>query len=108
MTEEKWQDLVGRIKDTFSVIDERFEPLTSGPGEAQCIIFSSPQGTMKLERITRPILLDTHAIASKRIGSSATITKEYSKTESSSTVTLSVQRGGEWIPVDLNAALGAP
>ncbi len=105
MTDEKWQDLVGRIKDTFSVIDERTEPLTSGPGEEQCVIFASPQGTMKLERILRPILLDTHAIASKRIGSSVTVTKEYSETERSSTVTLSVQRGGEWVPVDLDAAL---
>lgn len=107
MTDEKWQDLVGRIKDTFSLIDERTEPLMTGPGEQQSVTFASPQGTMKLERIIRPILLDTHAIASKRIGSSATVKKEYSETETSSKVTLSVQRGGEWMPVDLDAALGA-
>lgn len=106
MTDEKWQDLVGRIKDAFSVIDERTEPLAEGPGERHSIQFSGPQGTMKLERIIRPILLDTRAIASKRIGSTATVKKEYSETESSSTVTLSVLRGGEWMPVDLDAALG--
>ncbi len=104
MTDEKWTDLVGRIKDTFPVEEEYNEPLGGIPGTREGVIFTGADGRMKLERITKPIVLGTHAIASKRIGSSAKVEYDYSDTEKSQTVSLYHWKDGGWEAMDLSAS----
>lgn len=104
MTDEKWTDLVGRIKDTFPIEEEYHEPLGDIPGTCEGIVFTGAVGRMKLERITKPVVLGKHAIAAKRIGSIATVEYDYSDTENTSTVSLYQWSDNDWMKMDLSAS----
>ncbi|MFA5107487.1 MAG: hypothetical protein WC497_04140 [Patescibacteria group bacterium] len=81
MTDEKWQETKGKIKDTFDVLDERTEDLIDEPGTAETIEFVGPLGRMRLERVTKPVVIGERAIGARRIGSQKTVQKEYSPDE---------------------------
>ena len=82
MTQDKWQNIVGLIKDKFAVEDEGREELEDIPrASVEFIIFAGPLGRMKLEYTTKPVVLDKKSIGSKRIGSEATVQYIYSETE---------------------------
>lgn len=83
MTDEKWQDIIGQIKDSFGVIDQRVEDLgeDAGSGTVEIVEFKGPLGLMKLERTTRPLILDKKGLGSKRIGSTTEVKYIYSETE---------------------------
>ncbi|MFA6553363.1 MAG: hypothetical protein WCT27_02970 [Patescibacteria group bacterium] len=85
MNDERWENTVGKIKDSFEVIEHRTENLDPDPGTVEFIIFNGPLGKMKLERTTRPLVLDKRAIGSKRMGSQATVQYVYSDTEKTHT-----------------------
>ena len=46
MTEERWQEIKGMVKDSFEVLDMHTEPLPeeAGPGEVESIEFNGPAG----------------------------------------------------------------
>ena len=82
MNQEKWEDIKGRIKDDFEVLEENKEELGDDrPGEKEIIIFKGPLGRMKLEFITYPVILDKKGIGSKRIGSQSRVEYTYSDDE---------------------------
>jgi hypothetical protein len=81
MDDEKWQDIIGRIKDDFEVIENGTKDLEQGPGNVEYIIFNGPLGKMKLERTTRPLVLDKKGLGSRRIGSQSSVEYIYSDTE---------------------------
>ncbi|MFA6410072.1 MAG: hypothetical protein WCW26_00640 [Candidatus Buchananbacteria bacterium] len=83
MTEEKWQGIIGQIKDKFKLVDQRIEdlPEDAGPGTVEIVEFEGPLGQMKLERTTQPLVINKRTIGSKRIGSTATVEYIYSDTE---------------------------
>ena len=107
MTDEKWDELVGRIKDTFPVDDEYEEPLDEGPGTRRVIIFTSPSGKMKLEYVAAPVVIGTHGLGSKRIGSSATVAYEYSETERTNRLAAFRWEGDTWVEIQADALLGS-
>lgn len=81
MNDERWEGIIGKIKDGFEVIEHDTKSLDPDPGSVEFIIFQGPLGKMKLERTTKPLVLDKRAIGSKRIGSQATVQYVYSDTE---------------------------
>jgi len=83
MNDERWQTILGLIKDKFEVIDERTEDLPEdiGLGSVDIIEFMGPLGRMKLERTTQPLVLGKTTHGSKRIGSDTTVEYKYSDTE---------------------------
>lgn len=81
MEDEKWREIVGRIQDDFEVFEHETKDLEEGPGSVEMIVFKSPLGKMKLERITKPLVLDKKGLGSKRIGSQTTVEYIYSETE---------------------------
>lgn len=81
MTDDRWAEVVGHIKDTFSVTEEKREDLDDSPGFREWIVFDGPLGTMKLERVTRPLVLGKKTIGSRRIGSTTHVEYDYSSTE---------------------------
>lgn len=83
MQDEKWQNLVGRVKDEFEVLDEDKNnlPEVESPGFVEFIIFNGPLGKIKLERTTRPIVLDKKTMGSRRIGGETAVEYIYSDTE---------------------------
>jgi len=82
MLPEKWQNLVEDIKDKFEVEEQGKEHLDEQGGtDIEFIIFKGPLGRMKLEFITKPVVLDKKTIYSQRIGSKTNVEYVYSQDE---------------------------
>lgn len=85
MTDEKWEKIIGQIKDNenLELIDQRTEdlPEEAGQGTVEIIEFKGPLGMMKLERTTQPLVIDKKTIGSRRIGSHTEVEYIYSDTE---------------------------
>ncbi len=82
MTDERWQDVVGKIKDTFTVLEEGKVEVTDMPGYSEFICFMGPGGKkMKLERVSHPLVTGKKTMGSRRIGGSTAVEYQYSDTE---------------------------
>lgn len=82
MLPEKWENLVDDINDKFEVEDQGRQHLDEQGGtDIEFIIFKSPLGRMKLEFVTKPVVLDKKTIYSRRIGSGTSVEYVYSKDE---------------------------
>jgi len=84
MTIEKWREIVGNIKDNFPVEEsEKTHFDDEGGVDVEYIIFKGPLGRMKLEFISKPVVLDRKTKYSKRIGSETVVDYIYSPDEKS-------------------------
>lgn len=82
MTPERWQDVSGNVKDNFEVIDLGSEHIAEEGGvDIEYIVFEGPLGKMRLEYVTKPMILDKKTNYSNRIGSETQIIYDYSETE---------------------------
>jgi hypothetical protein len=103
MTDEKWEQIVGRILDEF---EGSTHQTLDGERENETIeeiIFDGPAGKMKLVRSTKPRLLEEKTHYSGRVGQSTGVEKVYSKDEFVNNVDLFKDEDGEWVPVDNSA-----
>ncbi len=103
MTEEKWENVKGQIKDSFKVEDEGSDHLDEHGGiDTEYIIFTGPLGKMKLEFITKPVVLDKKTNYSNRIGSETKVNYIYSESEKTRRlVAYKWDEGQEgWIEID--------
>ena len=84
MTIQKWQEVVGNIKDNFKVEESEKEHYEEEGGvDVEYIIFNGPLGKMKLEFITRPVVLDRKTKYSNRVGAETVVEYVYSPDEKS-------------------------
>jgi len=84
MTTEKWREIVGKIKDNFKAEEDGQERLEDEGGtEIEYIIFNGPLGRMKLEFISKPVVLDRKTKYSRRYGSETVVEYVYSREEKS-------------------------
>ncbi|MEI7498687.1 MAG: hypothetical protein WCK11_05430 [Candidatus Falkowbacteria bacterium] len=83
MNIERWSEIVGQIKDNFTIDEEKEFDLDEedGPGVCRYVVFKGPLGLMKLELIERPVILDKKAAFSNRIGSTTQVNYIYSDSE---------------------------
>ncbi len=82
MTQEKWENTVGKIKDAFPVLEEvKEEAPQEGMDLRHFIVFQGPMGKTKLECLVRPKVIGQKVIASKRIGSGSIMEYLYSPEE---------------------------
>ena len=83
MTDERWKEIIGTIKDNFEIIDHRTLelPEEDGEGTVEVVEFNGPLGRIKLQRTTQPLIIDRKSLGSKRIGSDQVIQYTYSDTE---------------------------
>jgi hypothetical protein len=87
MIPEKWQSIVGNIKDNFKLEDEGKTHIEDEGGlDIEYIVFDGPLGRMRLEYISKPVILDKKTTFSKRIGSETQIDYIYSGTEKTNTL----------------------
>ena len=101
MTKERWEEVKQRIEDSFTVADQG--QMTEEHDHQEWIEFRMPDDKrMKLTWHDKPKKVGEKAIASKRIGSHATIEAEYSKDEHSQFLTLEVwdDASGSWQETD--------
>jgi len=84
MNPERWQNIIGNIKDNFAVLDEGHERIEDEGGiDIEYIVFKGPLGKMRLEYITKPLVIDKKTTYSRRIGSDTKVDYLYSNTEKS-------------------------
>ncbi|HMB65483.1 MAG TPA: hypothetical protein VKO42_01290 [Patescibacteria group bacterium] len=87
MTLEKWQQIVGQIKDNFSVEEhDSYQEEEPGGAEVEYLIFPSPLGRTKLEFIAKPVLLEKRTNYSKRAGADVRVENVYSEEEKTYTM----------------------
>ena len=84
MSPEKWEKIKGQIEDNFKAEEhgERHEDDMGGI-DIEFIIFKGPLGRIKLEYISKPVVLDKKTTYSNRIGSNTKVDYVYSDTEKS-------------------------
>ena len=112
MSPDKWEQLKGQIQDQFSdvsIIKEGLEDDERGehiPGEKEIVIFDGPLGQMRLEYITRPVILDKRTHGSRRIGSHTEVEYVYSETEFSHSLKAYKWDDGQedWVEIDTRAS----
>ncbi len=98
MNDEQWRETIGRIQDTFKVLNHEIVRGDEVSGDIEHIEFETPQGKMKLERVSKPRVVGKSALGSKRIGGSVSVRYEYSATEKIHTVRAFRwdDQSGEW------------
>ncbi len=107
MSPDKWQQLKGQIQDQFknvSVSEEELED--SENGKVEIVLFDGPLGQMKLEYITRPVVLDKLTHGSRRIGSHTDVEYVYSETEFSHSIKAYKwdDNSSDWLEIDTKAS----
>ena len=82
MTEEKWEKIKGNILDKFEVEDSGKEHIDDEGGvDVEFIVFLGPLGKIRLEFISKPVVLDKKTTYSRRIGSETKVEYVYSEEE---------------------------
>ena len=106
MLPEKWKSVMGHIKDNFAVLDEGQQHLEDEGGvDIEFIEFDGPLGHMRLEYVSKPVVLDKKTHYSNRIGSETKIYYIYSEEEKSQTMTAYKweEDQDDWVEVDAGA-----
>jgi|SRR3989339_2240419 len=84
MMPEKWETTKNNIKDNFDVLDEGSSHMDEEGGiDIEYIVFDGPLGRMRLEFISKPVIMDKKTTYSKRIGSETAVEYVYSADEKS-------------------------
>ena len=79
---DQWKDTLAMVKQKFTVLSEGKEDLEDIPrGFVEFVEFSSPQGKMRLEFITKPVVLDKKTIYSKLGKTASNVQYVYSESE---------------------------
>lgn len=82
MREDKWLDTKAMVKEKFTVLDEGKEDMEDIPnGYIEFVEFDGPQGKMRLEYITKPVVLDKKTVYSKLGATASDVQYTYSKDE---------------------------
>lgn len=82
MRPDRWENIKGQIKDSFSVEEHGTEHIEDEGGtDIEFMIFNGPLGLMRLEFITKPLVLDKISKFSHRVGSETKVEYVYSKDE---------------------------
>ncbi len=84
MQEEKWKNILGNVKDNFEVEDYGEMHLDDEGGvDIEYVVFQGPLGKMRLEYISKPVILDKKTTYSRRVGSETKVDYVYSENERS-------------------------
>jgi hypothetical protein len=84
MNLDKWKDVVSLINKNYKVLESSTYHLEKEGGvDIEYIIFEGPLGAMKLEFITKPLVIGKKVVYSNRIGSESKVDYKYSEKETS-------------------------
>ena len=104
MLPEKWENLVDNIKDKFEVEEHDSKHLDERGGvDIDFIIFKSPIGRVKLEFISKPVVLDKKTTYSRRIGSGSAEEYVYSEDEKTHRIEAFKWDGNRWVEINANS-----
>ena len=88
MNDQRWEEVLRRLDKLFG--DLEFDEIEDEETQAvtETVVWTGPQGKMKLARTTRPLVVDKKTHFSNRVGGGTHVEYIYSKTESTSRVRL--------------------
>jgi len=107
MNDERWEDLVDKIDSKFGIEsytkEDLYKVLDNGEkrkhGYKQVMVFTGRQGRMKLERISKPVVLDKKVFYSGK-KSDARVDYVYSSKDYAHKVVAYQWDGKEWNEID--------
>jgi len=109
MNDQRWEEVLRRLDKLFG--DLEFDEVEDEETHAvtETVVWSGPQGKMKLARTTRPLVVDKKTHFSSRIGGGTHVEYIYSKTETTSRVRLFRWKEAlaDWEEIDASE-LGVP
>lgn len=106
MKKEKWLEIIGNIKDNFELLSHGSEHIDEEGGiDVEYVEFNGPMGKMKLEYITKPIIIDKKTNYSKRIGSETHIHYVYSDDEKSEKMIAYQWNDGDGVWVEMKSSM---
>jgi hypothetical protein len=108
MIKEKWENTKSMIKDKFQILEEKIEPMefktgldtSQKIGDKEVIIFLSPIGKVKLEYITKPVIIEKKEHYSKRMGTAANTEYILSETDFVQRMEAYLEKDNEWQKID--------
>lgn len=109
MTDEKWLDMIDNLKQKFEVERELSEQITTDDVGTQIInkidrvTFENDLGEFKVERITRPAILDKKVHYSHSSGSKGLVEYILSPDETTSKIVIYKKDGNDWHELDVPA-----
>lgn len=94
------------IRERFGILEQGTEPIPQYPnGRLEFLIFESPLGRVRLERITKPRTIGERALTSRRPGSATRVEAQYDLHDMIHIIR--AQRwdsaAGSWVAIDANA-----
>ena len=106
MNDERWDELLYKISVKAKQLDRDMETRDEGRTTVETVLFDVGLGRMRLQRVSKPIIVDKKHTYSKRIGGETSTEYVFSETEKSHHVTLhrwSPEESG-WVEVDFRKA----
>lgn len=90
MNDSRWENLSKMIESKFDIEEDYIQeiPPSEGGGKIDVIICDGPMGKIKLERYTRPLVLNKKTFYSKRGGSETSVEYVYSDNETTQSLKL--------------------
>lgn len=79
MSPDKWEEIKDMAKKNFEVLEVAKREIEDGTAEE--VIFNGPLGKMKLEFVSKPLVLSRNVHYSKRMGDTAKVDYVTSDTE---------------------------
>ena len=106
MQDDKWEAALDKIQDQFEVLEQGEESLEAGPGgRVEFIVFNSPMGRLRVERTTKPKVIDKKSFGGSKYGASTGVEYIYSDTEQVKTVQAFRDSNGEWQPIEAESLI---
>jgi hypothetical protein len=104
MNDDKWELMVEQIRRKFKVTEhDTSEPDPRDKAVREVIVFEGPTGPMKLERVTRPLVLEKKAIYSHRAGGGVNYEYVLDPVEKTHREALFRWENNGWTEMDLSA-----
>jgi hypothetical protein len=88
LNDEKWYYLLEEIDRKFGIDERHTEEVPEKKITVETAVFKGAGGLMKLERTSRPVILERQVKFSKRIGGESSEKYVYSETEKTQRVAL--------------------
>ena len=107
MNDERWEELVYKISLKSRSMEHNVDTQDEGRTKVETVLFDVGTGAMKLERVSKPVVIDKKMRYSKRIGGDTSTEYVYSETDKSYRVTLYRWNADEsaWEEVDFRKTL---
>ena len=104
MNDEKWEMMRDQIQRKFKVSEHTTsEPDVRDHAVREVLVFEGPTGPMKLERVTRPLVLEKKPVYSNRVGSGVGYEFVFHPTEKTHRESLFRWENNGWTEMDLSA-----